>query len=62
MNKPLLTFDQLNTEIGKALKPEPIKPYKSFIDGQEMLLSFPTKRDYLTYLDERDLELVARKS
>lgn len=60
VSKPAISAARINEQIGRILNPTPM-PYKSIVDGQGILHVFITKRDWLMFLDERDLELMARE-
>ena len=60
MNKMSL-FHSVNKEISAIRKRDhlknPVLPFKMIVDEQAKLLVFATKREYMEYLDSRDVEL-----
>jgi hypothetical protein len=51
----------VNEAIGKIVNKVYVRA-KLIVDGQGIVHQFPTPHDFKTFLEERDLELVGKKS
>ncbi len=64
VNRPTLSFQEINQEIGNMMvsKDQMAHAYTEFIDEYGTFHRFYSQRDYLIYVEDRNLELIGRKS
>lgn len=63
VNRPTLSFQDVNHQIGNMIsKDQTIHAYTEFVDEYGTFLRFYSRRDYLIYVEERNLELIGRRS
>ena len=61
--RPILSFHEINKEIGNMVPSgQAAESFTEFVDEYGTFHRFYSPRDYLIYLDEKDLELIGKKS